>query len=64
VRLGIFKGDFHWHRHEREDEFFYVVEGKLFIDFEDHTVELAPRQGIVVPRGESTGREPLSARWC
>jgi len=51
VRLGIFKGEFHWHLHDREDEFFYVVEGKLLIDFEERTVELAPRQGIVVPRG-------------
>lgn len=51
VRLGIFKGEFHWHQHDKEDEFFYVVEGKLLIDFEERTVELAPRQGIVVPRG-------------
>jgi mannose-6-phosphate isomerase-like protein (cupin superfamily) len=51
VRLGIFKGEFHWHRHDREDEFFYVVEGRLFIDFEGHTMELAPQQGIVVPKG-------------
>jgi len=51
VRLGIFKGEFHWHQHDKEDEFFYVVEGKLLIDFADRTVELAPRQGIVVPRG-------------
>jgi mannose-6-phosphate isomerase-like protein (cupin superfamily) len=51
VRLGIFKGEFHWHQHDKEDEFFYVVAGKLLIDFKDKTVELAPRQGIVVPRG-------------
>jgi mannose-6-phosphate isomerase-like protein (cupin superfamily) len=51
VRLGIFKGEFHWHRHDKEDEFFYVVAGRLFIDFEGRTVELAPLQGIVVPRG-------------
>jgi mannose-6-phosphate isomerase-like protein (cupin superfamily) len=51
VRLGIFKGEFHWHKHDREDEFFYVVEGKLLIDFKDHTIELEPKQGIVVPRG-------------
>jgi mannose-6-phosphate isomerase-like protein (cupin superfamily) len=51
VRLGIFKGEFHWHKHDREDEFFYVVEGKLLIDFEGRTVELAPRQGMVVPKG-------------
>jgi mannose-6-phosphate isomerase-like protein (cupin superfamily) len=51
VRLGVFEGEFHWHKHDREDEFFYVVEGKLFLDLEGRTVELAPRQGIVVPRG-------------
>jgi len=51
VRLGILKGEFHWHRHDKEDEFFYVVEGKLFIDFEGRTVDLAPKQGIVVPKG-------------
>jgi mannose-6-phosphate isomerase-like protein (cupin superfamily) len=51
VRLGIFKGEFHWHKHDREDEFFYVIEGQLIIDFADRTVELAPRQGIMVPRG-------------
>lgn len=51
VRVGIFKGEFHWHRHDKEDEFFYVADGRLFIDFEGHTVELTPQQGIVVPRG-------------
>jgi mannose-6-phosphate isomerase-like protein (cupin superfamily) len=51
VRLGIFKGEFHWHKHDKEDEFFYVVEGRLLIDFKDHTVELGPQQGIVVPKG-------------
>jgi mannose-6-phosphate isomerase-like protein (cupin superfamily) len=53
VRLGVLKGEFHWHRHEKEDEFFYLVEGKLLIDFEDRTMELAPGQGVVVPRGAS-----------
>ncbi len=51
VRLGIFKGEFHWHQHDREDEFFLVLEGKLFIDFEDRSEELGPKQGIVVSRG-------------
>jgi mannose-6-phosphate isomerase-like protein (cupin superfamily) len=51
VRLGILKGEFHWHKHDLEDEFFYVVQGRLFIDFKDHTVELEPKQGIVVPKG-------------
>jgi mannose-6-phosphate isomerase-like protein (cupin superfamily) len=51
VRLGVFQGEFHWHHHDREDEFFYVIEGRLLIDLEGRTVELAPRQGLMVPRG-------------
>ena len=51
VRVGIIEGEYHWHKHDEDDEFFYVVEGKLFIDLEDRIVELAPRQGFVVPRG-------------
>jgi mannose-6-phosphate isomerase-like protein (cupin superfamily) len=51
VRVGVFEGEFHWHKHDREDEFFYVVEGRFIIDLEGRTVELAPRQGFTVPRG-------------
>jgi mannose-6-phosphate isomerase-like protein (cupin superfamily) len=51
VRVGVLQGDFHWHKHDREDEFFYVVEGRFIIDLEGRTVELAPRQGFTVPRG-------------
>ncbi len=50
VRLGVVQGEFHWHHHDHEDEFFYVVSGKLFIDLEDRTVELDPNQGFTVPR--------------
>jgi mannose-6-phosphate isomerase-like protein (cupin superfamily) len=51
VRLGIIQGEYHWHKHDQEDEFFYVVEGLLVIDLEDRVVELQPRQGFVVPKG-------------
>ena len=51
VRLGVVKGEYHWHKHDDDDEFFYVVDGKLFIDLEDRTVELAPRQAFVIPKG-------------
>jgi mannose-6-phosphate isomerase-like protein (cupin superfamily) len=51
ARIGVFHGEFHWHKHDREDELFYVVEGRLLLDLEGRTVELAPRQGIMVPRG-------------
>ncbi len=50
VRLGILKGEFHWHHHDNEDEFFYVVEGAFLIDLEGRTVELRPGQGFTVPR--------------
>lgn len=51
VRFGVFQGEYHWHKHDADDEFFYVVEGRLLIDLEGKTVELAPRQGFVVPKG-------------
>jgi mannose-6-phosphate isomerase-like protein (cupin superfamily) len=51
VRLGIVQGEYHWHKHEHDDEFFYVIEGKFLIDLEDRTVELLPSHGFVVPRG-------------
>ena len=51
VRMGIFEGEFHWHKHDREDEFFYVVSGKLLLDLEGKTLELRPKQGYTVPKG-------------
>lgn len=51
VRLGVVEGEYHWHKHDEEDEFFYVVDGRFLIDLEGRTVELAPKQGFVVPKG-------------
>jgi mannose-6-phosphate isomerase-like protein (cupin superfamily) len=57
VRLGVVQGEYHWHKHDDLDEFFYCVDGLLLVDvqgqdgIEARTVELAPRQGIVVPKG-------------
>jgi len=51
VRLGVLEGEYHWHKHDEEDEFFYVVDGRFLIDLEGRTVELLPRQGFTVPRG-------------
>ena len=51
VRIGVIQGEYHWHKHDNDDEFFYVVEGRLLIDLEGRTVDLAPRQGFVVPKG-------------
>jgi mannose-6-phosphate isomerase-like protein (cupin superfamily) len=51
VRLGVVQGEYHWHKHDAEDEFFYVVSGQFLIDLEDRTVTLDPQQGYVVPKG-------------
>jgi len=51
VRLGVIQGEYHWHKHDDLDEFFYVVDGKFVIDLEGRSVELLPRQGFVVPKG-------------
>lgn len=51
VRLGIVEGEFHWHKHDHDDEFFYVTEGKLLIDLEDRTIELNPGQGVTISKG-------------
>jgi mannose-6-phosphate isomerase-like protein (cupin superfamily) len=51
VRIGIVEGEYHRHKHDRDDEFFFVLEGNLFIDQEDSTIELAPMQGITITKG-------------
>ena len=51
MRVAIIEGEYHWHKHDEDDEFFYVVEGMLAVDLEGRVVELAPGQGFVVPRG-------------
>ena len=51
VRLGIVQGEYHWHKHDDEDEFFYVVDGQFLIDLEGRTVELNKGNGFVVPKG-------------
>jgi mannose-6-phosphate isomerase-like protein (cupin superfamily) len=51
VRLGVVEGEYHWHKHDADDEFFYVVGGRFLIDLEGRTVELGPGQGFVVPKG-------------
>jgi quercetin dioxygenase-like cupin family protein len=54
VRMAAIEGEYHWHKHNDDDEFFYVVDGELLIDIrdelEDRTVSLQPGQGFVVPK--------------
>ena len=51
VRLGVMQGEYHWHKHDNDDEFFFVLDGRFVIDLQDHSIELQPRQGFVVPKG-------------
>ncbi|MES2680807.1 MAG: cupin domain-containing protein [Bacteroidota bacterium] len=51
VRIGIVEGEYHWHKHDVEDEFFFVLEGQLLIDLEDRTIELNPNQGVTITKG-------------
>ena len=51
VRLGVLQGEYHWHKHDNDDEFFFVLDGRFIIDLEDRSVELAEREGFVVPKG-------------
>ncbi|HZI42393.1 MAG TPA: cupin domain-containing protein [Gemmatimonadaceae bacterium] len=58
VRLGVVKGEYHWHEHADDDEFFFVLDGVLLIDLEPNADEtpgrviaLGPREGFVVPKG-------------
>ena len=51
VRLGVVHGEYHWHKHENEDEFFYVVSGQLLIDLEDRSLDLTPGKGVMIPKG-------------
>ena len=52
VRLGIMHGEYHWHKHDEQDEFFFVLDGQLRIELDGRdAVELAPRQAFIVPMG-------------
>jgi mannose-6-phosphate isomerase-like protein (cupin superfamily) len=51
LRLGLVQGEYHWHKHDNDDELFFVLEGRFLIDLEGRTIELRPHQGFVVPKG-------------
>jgi mannose-6-phosphate isomerase-like protein (cupin superfamily) len=59
IRLGVMQGEYHWHEHPNDDEFFFVLEGRFLIDLEPQedgitpgrVIALEPREGFVVPKG-------------
>ena len=51
VRIGIVEGEYHWHKHDNDDEFFFVLSGQLLVDLEDRTIELNPNEGVTISKG-------------
>ena len=51
VRLGVMQGEYHWHKHDQDDEFFFVLEGHFIIDLEERSIDLQRHEGFVVPKG-------------
>jgi mannose-6-phosphate isomerase-like protein (cupin superfamily) len=51
VKLAKLKGDFVWHKHEREDELFFVVKGSFKMEYRDRTVEVNENEFVIVPKG-------------
>ena len=51
VRLGVMQGEYHWHKHDNEAEFFFVLQGHFIIDLEGESIDLQLHQGYVVPKG-------------
>ena len=62
VCLGVMQGEYHWHQHDNDDEFFFVPDGEFLVELPDRTVTRRPREGFVVPRGlENRTRAPQRA---
>ncbi|MEK6782947.1 MAG: cupin domain-containing protein [Bacteroidota bacterium] len=58
VKLAKLKGEFIWHQHEHEDELFYVIKGKLRMEFRDKSIDILPGEIVIVPRG--TEHKPVA----
>ena len=61
IRLGVMQGEYHWHKHDNDDEFFFVLDGHFIVDLEERSVDLQPREGFVVPRASCIARERRSS---
>jgi mannose-6-phosphate isomerase-like protein (cupin superfamily) len=62
VKVAKLKGDFIWHKHDGEDELFFVVYGNLQIELEDRTINLAPGELFIVPKGAL--HKPIAQDEC
>lgn len=62
IKVAKLKGELAWHKHDREDEMFYVVKGRLVIQFETHVVELEAGDFCIVPKGVT--HNPIADNEC
>src|ERR1700743_1827717 len=46
VRLGVMQGEYHWHKHDEDDEFFFCLDGEFLVELEDRPIALGPQQGF------------------
>jgi mannose-6-phosphate isomerase-like protein (cupin superfamily) len=51
VKLVKFKGEFVWHKHDHEDELFYVLDGSFKMEFRDKTVIVDRNEFLIIPKG-------------
>ena len=51
LRLGIFEGEFHWHKHDDDDEAFFILNGSLEIETEKGNFHLNEQEGVCIPKG-------------
>ncbi len=62
MRLGVMQGEYHWHKHDDDDEFFFVLEGTFYVDLEGREIELKPWQGFTVPKGRGASHARATTR--
>ena len=58
VRLGVMQGEYHWHKHDSDDEFFFVLSGKFIIDLEGRRLSFCSIRASSCPRASCTARGP------
>src|SRR5690242_12598548 len=51
VKLAKFKGEFVWHKHDHEDELFFVIKGTLLIKFKDQDITIKEGEFLIIPKG-------------
>lgn len=51
LRYAVVQGEYHWHKHDVDDELFFTLDGHLVVDTRDKSFDLLPGQGVVIPRG-------------